>query len=118
MPGSFRIVKLSNVPEWHSEPKPYVQIEQSLLLVSDGPATIIIEQHIDDMTMIEGVRYPIQEGMNTLQLKPMRIYNPTIRLYDGTPAAYTLAVRVYAAGIDPVTVSETLSFHNPEEDNK
>ncbi|GEM_PF-6174476 len=110
----FKINKLENRWEWVNEPKPHVDINQTLVVETDRAATIIVEQLIDEMVMIDGVRYPLQIGSNTLTLKPMRIYNPTVSHYDGTPASYGIAVRIYAAGTEPVTQNEIISFRKPE----
>ena len=47
----------------------------------------------------------------------MRIVNPRTVRPDGEPALYDLAVRVYAVGLDPITVSESVSFLNLIKDH-
>ena len=116
MPINLTIEKLVNRYEWKPE-SGQVVIDQTLELNCDCGTTIIVEQHIDGMTMIEGVRHPITAGSNTLELKQMRIVNPRTVRPDGEPALYDLAVRVYAVGIDPITVSESVSFLNLIKDH-
>jgi hypothetical protein len=116
MPINLRIEKLVNRTEWQPE-SGQVVIDQILELNCDCGTTIIVEQHIDGMTMIEGVRHPVTAGNNTLELKQMRIVNPRTVRPDGEPALYDLAVRVYAVGIDPITVSESVSFLNLIKDH-
>ena len=99
MPIGLKIGKLVNKTVWQPENKQVV-IDQTLELTCDCGTTIIVEQHIDGMTMIEGVRHPITAGNNTLDLKQMRIVNPRTVRPDGEPALYDLAVRVYAVGIE------------------
>ena len=45
-------------------------------------------------------------------MSPPRTVRP-----DGEPALYDLAVRVYAIGLDPITVSESVSFLNLIKDH-
>ena len=116
MPINLKIEKLINRTEWRPESSQVV-IDQVLELNCDCGTTIIVEQHIDGMTMIEGVRHPIKAGFNSLDLKQMRIVNPRTVRPDGEPACYDLAVRVYAVGIDPILVSETVSFLNLIKDH-
>lgn len=116
MPIDLKIGKLVNRTVWQPDAN-QVLIDQTLELDCDCGTTIIIEQHIDGMTMIEGVRHPITAGKNTLELKQMRIVNPRTVRPDGEPAFYDLAVRVYAVGIDPILVSETVSFLNLIKDH-
>ena len=112
----LKIGKLTNRTVWVPE-KNQVVIDQTLELECDCGSIVIIEQHIDGMTMIEGVRHSIKAGKNTLDLKQMRIVNPRTTRPDGEPAFYDLAVRVYAVGLDPITVSETVSFLNLIKDH-
>lgn len=116
MPIDLKIGRLVNRTVWQPE-KNQVVIDQTLELECDCGTTIIIEQHIDGMTMIEGVRHPITAGKNTLNLKQMRIVNPRTVRPDGEPAFYDLAVRVYAVGLDPILVSESVSFLNLIKDH-
>ncbi len=116
MSAFFHDVNIQNTAKWFEEPKPHVQLEQTLTLYSDLDATIIVEQHIDDVTMIEGVRHPLTRGINTLRLKPMRIFNPLLVHHDGTPAHYAISVRIYAAGIEPVTFTENMTFQSLQKD--
>ncbi len=116
MPINLKIEKLVNRYEWKPE-SGQVLIGQTLELNCDCGTTIIVEQHIDGMTMIEGVRHSIKAGFNTLDLKQMRIVNPRTVRPDGEPAVYDLAVRVYAVGLDPILVSETVSFLNLIKDH-
>ena len=116
MPIDLKIGKLTNRTAWQPDKKQVV-IDQTLELTCDCGTTIIVEQHIDGMTMIEGVRHSLSAGKNTIDLKQMRIVNPRTTRPDGEPAFYDLAVRVYAVGIDPVTVSETVSFLNLIKDH-
>ena len=109
MPIDLKIGKLVNKTVWQPD-KNQIVIDQTLELTCDCGSTIIVEQHIDGMTMIEGARHPIKAGKNTLELKQMRIVNPRTVRPDGEPALYDLAVRVYAVGIDPILVSESVSF--------
>ena len=112
----LKIGKLINRTVWQPE-KNQVVIDQTLELECDCGSIVIIEQHIDGMTMIEGVRHPITAGKNTLELKQMRIVNPRTARPDGEPAFYDLAVRVYAVGLDPILVSESVSFFNLIKDH-
>ena len=112
----LKIGKLTNWTVWDPG-KNQVVIDQTLELTCDCGSIVIIEQHIDGMTMIEGVRHPITAGNNTLELKQMRIVNPRTVRPDGEPAFYDLAVRVYAVGLDPITVSESVSFLNLIKDH-
>ena len=116
MPIDLRIGKLTNRTVWQPEAN-QILIDQTLELECDCGSIVIIEQHIDGMTMIEGVRHTIKAGKNTLELKPMRIVNPRTVRPDGEPALYDLAVRVYAIGLDPITVSESVSFLNLIKDH-
>jgi hypothetical protein len=116
MPIDLKIGKLVNRTVWQPD-RNQVVIDQTLELECDCGTTIIIEQHIDGMTMIEGVRHPITAGKNTLSLKQMRIVNPRTVRPDGEPAFYDLAVRVYAVGLDPILVSESVSFLNLIKDH-
>ena len=116
MPINLKIEKLVNRTEWRPESN-QVLIDQTLELNCDCGTTIIVEQHIDGMTMIEGVRHPIKAGFNTLDLKPMKIVNPRTLRSDGEPALYDLAVRIYAVGLDPILVSESVSFLNLIKDH-
>ena len=116
MPINLKIEKLVNRTEWRPDSNQVV-IDQALELNCDCGTTIIVEQHIDGMTMIEGVRHPIKAGFNTLDLKQMRIVNPRTVRPDGEPALYDLAVRVYAVGLDPILVSESVSFLNLIKDH-
>ena len=116
MPIDLKIGKLVNRTVWQPD-KNQIVIDQTLELTCDCGSPIIIEQHIDGMTMIEGVRHPIKAGKNTLELKQMRIVNPRTVRPDGEPALYDLAVRVYAVGIDPILVSESVSFLNLVKDH-
>ena len=116
MPIGLKIGKLVNKTVWQPDKKQVV-IDQTLELTCDCGTTIIVEQHIDGMTMIEGVRHPITAGNNTLELKQMRIVNPRTTRPDGEPAFYDLAVRVYAVGLDPILVSESVSFLNLIKDH-
>ena len=116
MPIDLKIGKLVNRTVWQPD-KNQVLIGQTLELNCDCGTTIIVEQHIDGMTMIEGVRHPIKAGFNTLDLKEMRIVNPRTVRPDGEPAVYDLAVRVYAVGLDPILVSESVSFLNLVKDH-
>ena len=116
MPIGLKIGKLVNKTVWQPD-KNQIVIDQTRELTCDCGSTIIIEQHIDGMTMIEGVRHSIKAGKNTLDLKQMRIVNPRTVRPDGEPALYDLAVRVYAVGLDPITVSETVSFLNLIKDH-
>ena len=116
MPIDLKIGRLVNRTVWQPDAN-QVLIGQTLELECDCGTTIIIEQHIDGMTMIEGVRHSISAGKNTLDLKQMRIVNPRTVRPDGEPALYDLAVRVYAVGIDPITVSESVSFLNLIKDH-
>ena len=112
----LKIGKLINRTVWEPD-RNHVLIDQTLELECDCGSIVIIEQHIDGMTMIEGVRHPIKAGKNTLELKQMRIVNPRTVRPDGEPALYDLAVRVYAIGLDPITVSETVSVLNLIKDH-
>ena len=116
MPIDLKIGKLVNKTVWQPD-KNQIVIDQTLELTCDCGSTVIIEQHIDGMTMIEGVRHPIKAGKNTLELKQMRIVNPRTVRPDGEPALYDLAVCVYAVGIDPILVSESVSFLNLVKDH-
>ena len=116
MPIGLKIGKLVNKTVWKPD-KNHVLIDQTLELTCDCGSIVIIEQHIDGMTMIEGVRHSIKAGKNTLDLKQMRIVNPRTVRPAGEPALYDLAVRVYAVGIDPITVSESVSFLNLIKDH-
>ena len=116
MPIDLKIGKLVNKTVWQPDAN-QVLIDQTLELECDCGTTIIIEQHIDGMTMIEGIRHPITAGKNTLELKQMRIVNPRTVRPDGEPALYDLAVRVYAVGLDPIIISETVSFLNLIKDH-
>ena len=116
MPIDLKIGRLVNRTVWQPD-KNQIVIDQTLELECDCGTIVIIEQHIDGMTMIEGVRHPITAGKNTLGLKQMRIVNPRTVRPDGEPAFYDLAVRVYAVGIDPILVSETVSFLNLIKDH-
>ena len=116
MPIDLKIGRLVNRTVWQPD-RNQVVIDQTLELECDCGTTIIIEQHIDGMTMIEGVRHPITAGKNTLNLKQMRIVNPRTVRPDGEPAFYELAVRVYAVGLDPILVSESVSFLNLIKDH-
>ena len=116
MPIDLKIGRLVNRTVWKPDAN-QVLIDQTLELTCDCGTTIIVEQHIDGMTMIEGVRHPITAGKNTLELKQMRIVNPRTVRPDGEPAFYDFAVRVYAVGLDPITVSETVSFLNLIKDH-
>ena len=116
MPIDLRIGKLTNRAVWQPDNN-QVLIDQTLELECDCGSIVIIEQHIDDMTMIEGVRHSIKAGKNKLELKQMRIVNPRTVRPDGEPAFYDLAVRVYAVGLDPILVSETVSFLNLIKDH-
>jgi len=116
MPIDLKIGKLTNRTVWQPD-KNQIVIDQTLELECDCGSIVIIEQHIDDMTMIEGVRYTIKAGKNTLDLKQMRIVNPRTVRPDGEPAFYDLAVRVYPIGLDPVFVSESVSFLNLIKDH-
>ena len=116
MPIDLKIGKLVNRTAWQPD-KNQVVIDQTLELECDCGSIVIIEQHIDGMTMIEGVRHPITAGKNTLELKQMRIVNPRTVRPDGEPAFYDLAVRVYAVGLDPITISESISFLNLIKDH-
>ena len=111
MPIDLKIGRLVNRTVWQPD-KNQVLIDQTLELECDCGTIVIIEQHIDGMTMIEGVRHSIKAGKNTLDLKQMRIVNPRTVRPDGEPAFYDLAVRVYAVGLDPILVSESISFLN------
>ena len=112
----LKIGKLTNRTVWDPG-RNQVVIDQTLELECDCGSIVIIEQHIDGMTMIEGVRHSIAAGKNTLDLKRMRIVNPRTTRPDGEPAFYDLAVRVYAVGLDPILVSESVSFHNLIKDH-
>ena len=116
MPIDLKIGRLVNRTAWHPD-KNQVVIDQTLELECDCGSIVIIEQHIDGMTMIEGVRHTITAGKNTLELKQMRIVNPRTVRPDGEPAFYDLAVRVYAVGLDPILVSESVSFLNLIKDH-
>ena len=116
MPIDLKIGKLTNRTAWQPDKKQVV-IDQTLELTCDCGTTIIVEQHIDGMTMIEGVRHSLSAGKNTIDLKQMRIVNPRTTRPDGEPAFYDLAVRVYAVGLDPILVSETVSFLNLIKDH-
>ena len=116
MPIDLKIGKLVNRTVWQPD-RNQVLIDQTLELECDCGSIVIIEQHIDGMTMIEGVRHPITAGNNILELKQMRIVNPRTVRPDGEPALYDLAVRVYAVGLDPITVSESVSFLNLIKDH-
>ena len=116
MPIDLKIGKLINRTGWDPG-RNQVVIDQTLELECDCGSIVIVEQHIDGMTMIEGVRHPVTAGNNTLELKQMRIVNPRTVRPDGEPALYDLAVRVYAVGIDPITVSESVSFLNLIKDH-
>ena len=116
MPIGLKIGKLVNKTVWQPD-RNHVLIDQTLELTCDCGTTIIVEQHIDGMTMIEGVRHSISAGKNTLDLKQMRIVNPRTVRPDGEPAVYDLAVRVYAVGLDPIFVSESVSFLNLIKDH-
>ena len=116
MPIDLKIGKLVNRTVWQPD-RNQVLIDQTLELECDCGTTIIVEQHIDGMTMIEGVRHSISAGKNILDLKQMRIVNPRTVRPDGEPAFYDLAVRVYAVGLDPITVSESVSFLNLIKDH-
>ena len=116
MPIDLKIGRLVNRTVWQPD-KNQIVIDQTLELTCDCGSTIIVEQHIDGMTMIEGVRHPIKAGKNTLELKQMRIVNPRTVRPDGEPAFYDLAVRVYAVGLDPILVSESVSFLNLIKDH-
>ena len=111
MPIDLKIGRLVNRTVWQPD-KNQIVIDQTLELECDCGTIVIIEQHIDGMTMIEGVRHSISAGKNTLDLKQMRIVNPRTVRPDGEPAFYDLAVRVYAVGLDPILVSESVSFLN------
>ena len=116
MPIDLKIGKLTNRTVWQPD-KNQIVIDQTLELECDCGSIVIIEQHIDDMTMIEGVRYTIKARKNTLDLKQMRIVNPRTVRPDGEPAFYDLAVRIYAVGLDPILVSESVSFLNLIKDH-
>jgi hypothetical protein len=116
MPIDLKIGKLVNRTVWQPD-KNQIVIDQTLELTCDCGSTIIVEQHIDGMTMIEGVRHSIKAGFNTLDLKQMRIVNPRTVRPDGEPAVYDMAVRVYAVGLDPILVSESVSFLNLLKDH-
>ena len=116
MPIDLKIGRLVNRTVWQPDAN-QVLIDQTLELECDCGSIVIIEQHIDDMTMIEGVRHSIKAGKNKLELKQMRIVNPRTVRPDGEPALYDLAVRVYAVGLDPITVSESVSFLNLIKDH-
>ena len=111
MPIDLKIGKLVKRTVWQPD-RNQILIDQTLELECDCGSIVIIEQHIDGMTMIEGVRHSISAGKNTLDLKQMRIVNPRTVRPDGEPAFYDLAVRIYAVGLDPILVSESVSILN------
>ena len=89
MPIDLKIGKLVNRTVWDPD-RNQVLIDQTLELECDCGSIVIIEQHIDGMTMIEGVRHSISAGKNTLDLKQMRIVNPRTVRPDGEPSLYAL----------------------------